>query len=107
MAHQDICIDLVASPEPSDHEGKYDTENPWIRDISSTDIIDRKKKHLRENKRLKRHILFYRLDRPSDEPPYQSRSTHNETDEHDRIAEFDEVWRTIDAICEEESSYHC
>jgi hypothetical protein len=38
--HEIVGIELVASPEPSYYEREYNSENPWIRYISDTDIVE-------------------------------------------------------------------
>jgi hypothetical protein len=47
------------------------------------------------------------LDRPSDRPPDNPRSSHDETDIRKRIAEFREKWWTIGIIREEKTWDNC
>jgi hypothetical protein len=48
MVDKIVGIDFISSPEPSDDTGKHESENPWVRYISSADIVSGKYEELYE-----------------------------------------------------------
>ncbi len=103
IVQEDIGIDLISPPEPSDHEWEKYPEYPRIRDISYCRIVEWEYEDLSEDEHAKWEVFLDRLDRAADDPPDESWSAHHETDEYEWIAELDEVGWSVDTVCEEKS----
>ncbi len=70
--HEDIRIDLVPSPEPSDDKREEYTDYPRIGDMTRSYIVEWEDDELDDDEFLEWYISLDRRDISSDCPPYES-----------------------------------
>ncbi len=86
-----ICVDLISPPEPPDREGEEYSDDPWIRELTRTDVVDREEEHFEEDESREGYIFLDSSDIFAHDPPYESRSTHHETDGREGVSELYEI----------------
>lgn len=93
MDTMDECIrvDLISPPEPSDREGEEYSYDPWIRELTRTDVVDREEEYFEEDESREGYIFLDSSDILAHDPPYESRSTHHETDGREGVSELYEI----------------
>ena len=104
--HEGISVDLIASPEPPDHEWEQYTENPGIIERTCSCIVEREEKYFRDKERREGDIFFYESYISPDEPPDETRSTHHESDIGEGVSERNEIWWAKCIVREKKSPNH-
>lgn len=99
-----IGVGLISPPEPSDYEREQYPDDPWIRQLTGSDIVDREEKYLDEDNSWEGYIFLDSSDIFAHDPPYESRSAHHETDRCERVSELYEVRRAKGSIRKEKAS---